>query len=183
MGNKLFKQRQQSASLTMPSNIKEQDTLSIISDLEPVSACETASACVAACETASACASVCASACATVMVPIIDTSDLAESLSKSLPIDIPIPEPVIEQKSEIIESICDTNICGTNICGTNICGTNICGTNICDTNICDTNICDTNNSAEIESLSSISEECGFNSEPITEESDLESEQDVLELDE
>ena len=40
-----------------------------------------------------------------------------------------------------------------------------------------------NNSAEIESLSSISEEDGFKSEPITEESDVSSDEDVLELDE
>jgi hypothetical protein len=169
MGNKLFKYRTEQQT---DKNVKEVDTLSIVSEhgvlvepkMEPLPtpvqacACETALAPACACETLQAC--VCeiapaqALACETVPVPIIVTSDIAESLSKSLPIDIPIPEPIVERTSEIVE---DNNICET------------------DNN--------NNNTAEIESLSSISEEDGFKSEPNTEESDLSSDEDVLKLDE
>ena len=103
-----------------------------------------------------------ASATITVDIPIIVAADIVESLSKSLPIDIPVPEPVVERKSESIEhsSIEHSSIERSSIEHSN------------------------NNSDEITSLSSISEECGgFKSHPVTEESDLSSDEDIPELDE
>ena len=137
MGNKFYKQKTEqkmeadaeAKSLTVPCNVKEEDTLSIISDPEPLLT----------------------PAQNIVSTSINVASDIAESLSKSAPIDIPIHDTVVDKKSEIVE----------------------------ENNTFEEN----NNTEEIASLSSISEECGFKSEPITEESDLDSDEDVLELDE
>jgi hypothetical protein len=112
------------------------------------------------------------SATITVDIPIIVAADIVESLSKSLPIDIPVPEPVVERKSESIEhsSIEHSSIERSSIERSSIERSSIEHSN--------------NNSDEITSLSSISEECGgFKSHPVTEESDLSSDEDIPELDE
>jgi hypothetical protein len=159
MGNRIFKPK------TAPEyETVEDDILSIISDhdtlLEPKEV-----------------VMVSASATITVDIPIIVAADIVESLSKSLPIDIPVPEPVVERKSESIEhsSIEHSSIEHSSIERSSIERSSIERSSIEHSN---------NNSDEITSLSSISEECGgFKSHPVTEESDLSSDEDIPELDE
>jgi hypothetical protein len=154
MGNRIFKPK------TAPEyETVEDDILSIISDhdtlLEPKEV-----------------VMVSASATITVDIPIIVAADIVESLSKSLPIDIPVPEPVVERKSESIEH---SSIERSSIERSSIERSSIERSSIEHSN---------NNSDEITSLSSISEECGgFKSHPVTEESDLSSDEDIPELDE
>jgi hypothetical protein len=164
MGNRIFKPK------TAPEyETVEDDILSIISDhdtlLEPKEV-----------------VMVSASATITVDIPIIVAADIVESLSKSLPIDIPVPEPVVERKSESIEhsSIEHSSIEHSSIERSSIERSSIERSSIERSSIEHSN----NNSDEITSLSSISEECGgFKSHPVTEESDLSSDEDIPELDE
>ena len=103
----------------------------------------------------------------TVDIPTIDASDVAESLSKSLPIDIPVPEQtalVIKHAKENDSEENDSE------------------ENDSEENDSEENDSEENDSEENDSLSYISD-YGTKSPPNTEESDIETDEDVLELEE